>query len=1030
MKQLAKYLLPLCCGIALASCYGLDKEEYRELAPITVSGLDRTIYAKATETLHLDKLRVESESGQDLVYEWSYGKPAGDFPGMVDTTFISSSPTLDYAFDKAGSYVLRLRIDNGESIGFHYYDLRVQAGFDEGFLILCNDDEGAGSLAFVKKRSPQEEAEGAQEIWDNLLTINPEYDFRSLRDVYVFSSPGYASGILISSGDDEGSIYRLDPVTLIILDGAEISMEELYDLDMYEIERIDVLKDAQASIVYGDRAANGVIVIERQQVTDSKPRLSYNFVPELSIPDLSSMNLCNAAQKLELERLAGLYESDNGAMDKAYAYKLQNVRRGVNTDWIRAPLRVPFSHTHSLSLSGRAQKIDYRASLRFSDKYGVMKGDNRRNYTLNFSIGYHMRDKLTLRYTANYTLTDATDSPYGKFSAYTKLNPYESPYDEYGELVKAFYFDPEDTSTTSEGYQANPLYNATLSSFSTSRNQTLRNTVDAKWYVTKDFYVSGQFNIDVKSSQSDKYVSPDDAQFLGENDPAKRGLYGLGTGKAFNYDGKIVLNYGRNIGQEGSGFVINAGSDIQHTNATTSYITAMGFLKDNLSDIKYALGYDSSNLPSGTETLLAKVGFFASGNIYFRNRYFADVSYRTSGSSAYGKENRFAPMWSFGLGWNLHKEKFLENVEWIDVIRLKWSWGYNGQTTGSPYQAITTYKYSNSNIYYTGVGTVPIRMGNPELKWQRVLKNNFGINLTLFKERLVMSFDYFRNTTKDQLMTIPLPASTGSEDIVVNFGENQNVGYDFSVAGQVIRNKNWAWTSVINGSHVKDRIKQISDKLKNTAYQLEEDNPLKLRFREGGSQYDIYAVRSAGIDPATGQEIFINKNGEYTFKYDAEDEVVVGNTQPKLQGTWLNTLRYKGWSLNFVFSYTFGGDTYNKTLWEKVEDIDPRYNVDERAFTDRWKNPGDLSRYLAIKERRSTTPHNSERFVERLNELWLSSATLTYEFQPKFLKRLGFKRLAVGVGVSDIVRFSTVKYERGTSYPYCRTINLTFRPTL
>lgn len=139
-----------------------------------------------------------------------------------------------------------------------------------------------------------------------------------------------------------------------------------------------------------------------------------------------------------------------------------------------------------------------------------MKGDNRRNYTLNFSIGYHMRDKLTLRYTANYTLTDATDSPYGKFSAYTKLNPYESPYDEYGELVKAFYFDPEDTSTTSEGYQANPLYNATLSSFSTSRNQTLRNTVDAKWYVTKDFYVSGQFNIDVKSSQSDKYVSPDD----------------------------------------------------------------------------------------------------------------------------------------------------------------------------------------------------------------------------------------------------------------------------------------------------------------------------------------------------------------------------------------------------------------------------------------------------------------------------------------------------------------------------------------
>ena len=330
-------------------------------------------------------------------------------------------------------------------------------------------------------------------------------------------------------------------------------------------------------------------------------------------------------------------------------------------------------------------------------------------------------------------------------------------------------------------------------------------------------------------------------------------------------------------------------------------------------------------------------------------------------------------------------------------------------------------------MYYTGVGTVPIRMGNPELKWQRVLKNNIGIDLTLFKERLVLSFDYFRNTTKDQLMSIPLPASTGAENITVNFGENQNTGYDFSVAAQIIRNRNWAWTSVINGSHVKDRIKRISNTLKNTSYQVDLDSPLMLRFREGGSQYDIYAVRSAGIDPATGQEIFIKKNGEYTFKYDTEDEVVVGNTQPKLQGTWLNTLRYKGWSLNFVFSYTFGGDTYNKTLWEKVENIDPRYNVDERAFTDRWKNPGDLSRYLAI--RQTTQTYNSERFVERLNELWLSSATISYEFQAKFLKRLGFKRLAVGVGVTDLVRFSSVKYERGTSYPYSRTINLMFRPT-
>lgn len=215
MNRLTKYLLlPLFCGTLLCSCYGLEKEHYRELTPITVSGLDEVIYTKVTETLHLDAIRIESADGRDVACEWAYGKPSGEFPGMADSIYLSDSPTLDHTFNNAGSYVLRLKVDNGESIGFHYYELRVQAGFDEGYLVLCNDDEGKGSMAFVKKRSPQEEAEGAQEIWNDLLqTINPDYDFLDLRDVYVFSSAS-ESGILVTSGDVHGSIYHIDPTSL------------------------------------------------------------------------------------------------------------------------------------------------------------------------------------------------------------------------------------------------------------------------------------------------------------------------------------------------------------------------------------------------------------------------------------------------------------------------------------------------------------------------------------------------------------------------------------------------------------------------------------------------------------------------------------------------------------------------------------------------------------------------------------------------------------------------------------------------
>ena len=201
----------------------------------------------------------------------------------------------------------------------------------------------------------------------------------------------------------------------------------------------------------------------------------------------------------------------------------------------------------------------------------------------------------------------------------------------------------------------------------------------------------------------------------------------------------------------------------------------------------------------------------------------------------------------------------------------------------------------------------------------------------------------------------------------------------------------------------------------------------KILFREGGSQFDIYAMRSAGIDPATGQEIFIRKNGEYTYRYDANERVAVGNTNPILQGSWMNTIRYKGLSVSISTSYTFGGDVYNETLQQKVEKVDPQFNVDARAFTDRWKQPGDQSRYLAIQSKE--TAHYSERFVEKKNELYISNIQVTYELPTSWISRIGLRRLTVGFGLSDVGRISTVRYERGTSYPYCRSINLIFRPT-
>lgn len=812
---------------------------------------------------------------------------------------------------------------------------------------------------------------------------------------------------------------------LIVLDGVEITMEELYDLDIFDIERIDVLKDASAAILYGEKGANGVIVVERKNIGTEKVKLSYNFVPKLSYPDLSSFNLCTPEQKLELERLAGLYDTSDGSLDEAYAYKLQNIRRGVNDDWLHAPLRLPFSYNHSLSLSSRGEKLSFRANASWNDTYGVMRGDKRSTKGINFTIGYHLRDKLTFSYKMSFSMTDSKDSPYGSYSSYSKMNPYEPIYDDNGDLIKVYYFDPINKSGDTD---TNPLYEATLSSFSRTKSQSLKNSADIRWNITKDLYLTAQGSVNMSWGSSDTYESPDMIKYEKITDVKAKGQYTFSNRNGTSYSGKAVLNYGRSLDSKGSMFRISAGSNIQYTRSQSASGIGVGFLKDELSDLSFAQGYKSSSHPSGTDNISSEAGFFANGNLGLWNRYVVDLSYRSSGSSKFGSEHSFAPFWSAGLAWNLHNESFIKKIKWINTLSLRYSAGYTGSVSFSYYQAKTIYEYDSKYLYYTGIGAVPKQMGNPDLKWQKTFNNNIGLTGALLDSRINFSLDFYSNTTKDMLTSIDLPPSVGTSSMSVNFGEINNKGIDLSFSAQIIRKGDWFWSINVTGGHVMDQIRKISSGLKGQEVDNVYDSTKpKILFEEGGSQFDIYAMRSAGIDPATGREIYIKRNGEYTFNYDADERVAVGNTNPILNGSIMTTVRWKGLSLSLSTTYTFGADYYNTTLQNKVENIDKYHNVDARALTDRWKNPGDHTRYLAITSNETT--HYSERFVEKRNEVYFSNVQVMYDIPLKKISKLGLRKLAVGFGFSDIGYLSTVKFERGTSYPYCRSVNLTFRPT-
>ena len=804
---------------------------------------------------------------------------------------------------------------------------------------------------------------------------------------------------------------------LIVIDGVECSLEDLYNIDMHDIERVDILKDASATALYGENAANGVIIIERKRVTQSPVRIRYTFTPEFNFADLSSYDLCNAEQKLELERLAGLYDSNSGSLDQSYYDKLAAVSSGTNTDWINKPVRNSFSHAHSLSVSGRGSGLDYNITGSVSLTDGVMKGDARDRYGVSAYLSYRAIDKMVLTLRLSHEQVKSVDSPYGTFSEYCEANPYESPYDEFGNLRKTLSYSAN-----------NPLYEASLSSFSQSETRKQTVSLDARYNFKPNLYVTAQGTMTTSRSTSDKFVSPESNVYASTVNLSQKGSYMLGNSGSDDWSAKLIGNWIHNFDDEGTMFTLNVGGEIKHGNTYSRYLYATGFLSNELADIAYATNYPTGNKPSGSEDVTSSVGAFVAANFIYKNRYVIDGSYRLSGSSKFGENNRYAPFWSTGLGYNIHNEEFIKDLGWVNTLRLRGSYGYTGSVKFNAYQAITTYQYLADFAHYAGVGAIPMAMSNPDLTWQTTKKMNIGLTSSFFGDRLNVNLDYYRELTDDMLIDMSLPPSSGATKVKNNLGSQESNGFEFDLWGKIIRTKDWEWNLSVNGLHSTTKIKHISDALK----RMNDENPSsntsaspRFQYREGESPSAIYAVRSAGIDPASGKEIFIKKDGTYTYTYDAKDQVSVGNSSPKLQGSISSQLSYKSFSLSMNFSYRFGGDIYNSTRVSKIENIDPQKNVDVRAFTERWHKPGDLVPYLNISTTGGKSYVYTDRFVERDNELWLSNLYLQYNVPDNIAKKLNAHKVLLGIGTEDLFRLTSAKYERGTAYPYSRNVSLT-----
>lgn len=825
-----------------------------------------------------------------------------------------------------------------------------------------------------------------------------------------------------------------------IMDGFQISVEKLYDMDPNRIESITILKDAAASAMYGSRAANGVVVITTVAPVPGKVSVSYSMTGTVTAPDLTDYNLMNAKEKLEAEVAAGIYKaanySDQNKYDVEYNGKLNNVAHGVDTYWLAKPLQTAFNHKHSLYIEGGTNDIRFGLDMLYNNEDGVMKKSYRDRMGVGFYIDYRIGSFQVKNY-ISYNITRSEESPYGTFSDYTSKQPYDEYKDADGNYLKQTF----NWHGGSSSELKNPLYEAGLKSFNKSQVDELINNLSANWYVNNYLQIKGQFSLTKKNTKSDDFIDPKsmrNGKVLSAANSSS-GELRTSAGDGFDWDLNAFLAYNRTI--SGHNINLNIGINATSTHTSTTSAFYRGFPSGSLHSPNYA--QEIVEKPTVSQNSTRLFGVLGSLNYTYNNIYLLDLSVRTDGSSEFGSDKRFAPFWSGGLGINLHNYEFMKKYGYIDVLKIRGSYGVTGKVNFRPYAAQTIYQILSEEWYKTGFGASLMALGNKELAWEKTKELDLGIDVQLFNGGLQMEFSYYRKKTIDLINDVTIESAAGFTTYMDNLGEVMNKGYEIQLKSDVFRNNDWYVSVFGNLAHNKNEILKVSESLKayndavdknfaeSNAYDGSTSKPIT-KYQEGGSLTSIYAMKSLGIDPATGQEMLVNRDGSVTYTWNSSEQVVVGNTEPKAQGTFGFNVNYKNFTLYTTFMYEFGGQQYNQTLVDKVENANLyTSNVDKRVFTNRWKKPGDKAKFKALETGRNgiETTNPTERFVQDYNVVTLNSITLGYDFNSELIKKAHLGMLRLEVGANDLFRISSVKAERGLSYPFARSVNFSIKAT-
>lgn len=812
---------------------------------------------------------------------------------------------------------------------------------------------------------------------------------------------------------------------LIIMDGFEVSLRKLMDFNDDEIESINIMKDAAATAIYGSRGANGVIVVTTKKPQAGKLKMYLRGGVSLQIPDLSSYDLLNAREKLALEKEQDFYDgtaSNQKELDELYYGVYKDILEGVDTYWLSQPLRTGVGQNWNFRLEGGSEAFRWSGTLGYRQTLGVMKNSERNILDGTINLSYTFKN-LIFQNQLSLSSTKSRESNYGIFSDYVKMNPYWKPYDENGKPIKAYRGNyMEGTAET-----PNPLYNTQFNTKDQQKETQIINNFSIEWNVVKGLIARAQFGLSKTFRTRDKYLPAGHTDFKDykEEDFFRKGTYEYGTGEGLSLDGNATLSYSKVFADKhavyaGLNYSVNQTSGYNYT------FNMEGFIDEKFDFLSNAMAYEKDGRPRGSESISRRIGFTGNLNYTYDNRYYADFSYRVDGGSQFGAKNKFAPFWSAGIGWNIHREHFMEGQQVISNFRLKASAGETGSQQFPAYKALTMYNYSLSDRYALWNGAHLQGFGNDRLKWQSTRTYNGGIELGLWNNRIRASVDVYTKETSNLLSELDLPLSTGFSSYTENVGKVRNRGYEAMLSGYIIRNtaRQLMWSVTGRIAYNKNKIVRLSGSIKQqTEEAMKQDVDRDRLLYEGHSVNSIYVVPSLGIDPSSGTEIFVDKDGSRTYTWKAGNRQLAGVSEPKYRGNISSLFSWKDLSLNLSFAYHWGGQQYNSTVIQRVEVSRSQvfYNVDKRVSTERWRQAGDIVPYKKIG---NVDTRWSSRFVQDDNMFSLQSASLSYVWHNRWVQQhLGMQSMTLGANMTDLFYVSTIKRERGLSYPFARSVS-------